>query len=73
MLFSLINVTKQDKYTVDGYWIQNHIGILREATEQAKKIEDTNGNKITVAVVPDVNSPVAIEKYWQNLKRLDKR
>jgi len=71
MKFSLINVDKQSGEFVDGVWIQDHIGTLETAVKKAKDTEKTNGNRIIVAVVEDLN--VLTQNYClrENLKRLD--
>lgn len=52
MTFSLMSVFKKNSDgTIQGNWIQDHIGTLETAIETAKATEATNGNKIDVAVV----------------------
>jgi hypothetical protein len=54
MTFSLINVYSTDGDYVFGTWIQDFVGSKRLALIQAKKTEDHNGGKITVAVTEKV-------------------
>jgi hypothetical protein len=56
MRLSLINVYKRNTDgTVDGSLIQNKMaGSIEEAVEFAKQTKAVNGNKIDIAVVPEV-------------------
>ena len=58
MKFSLINVYQRQNGLVQGRWIQNHVGTLATAQQVATETEKVNGNKITVAVVGEIASPV---------------
>jgi hypothetical protein len=71
MKFSLINITESHGSLVSGYWLQNHVGSLASAREVARATEATNGNKITVAVVPELSSTTPALSYWRDLTRLD--
>lgn len=72
MKFSLLNVYRTNADgTVDGYWIQDHIGTIETAKEMARKTEAANSNKIQVAVVQQVPSPVAILDTWHNQKPIN--
>lgn len=67
--YSLINVFQDHGDTIDGNWIQDVTGTLEEAVQLARKIEKINGNKISIAVVDQVNSTVPILQFWTNLKK----
>lgn len=71
MKFSLINVTKCVGNTVDGVWMQNHVGTLQSATEIARETEKINSNAIVVAVVEDLNYSEPNYSVRRDLKRLD--
>ena len=71
MKFSLINVISEKDGLVSGYFVQNHIGTLESASRAARNVESVNSNKITVAVVEEVSSPVPYLTRWDDLKRLD--
>lgn len=71
MKFSLVNVEKQEGKFVDGTWMQNHIGTLETATGKARATEKANSNRITVAVVEDLNYGMPNYSYRKNLVRLD--
>ncbi len=69
--YSLINVcfTHEDG-TVSGYWMQDKTGDLADAIAWAKRTEQVNSNKITVAVVARVPGPCAGLEFHERLKRL---
>lgn len=67
--YSLINVSQNHGNTVDGNWIQDITGTLEEAVQLAREIEKVNGNKISVAVVDQVNSTVPMLQFWTNLEK----
>lgn len=67
--YSLINVFKDHGTTVDGNWIQDITGTLEEAVQLAREIEKVNGNKISIAVVNQVNSTVPMLQFWTNLEK----
>lgn len=71
MKFSLINVTKQTGNLVDGAWLQNHIGTLETASKRARETEESNSNKIIVAVVDDLGYSEPNYSGRIGLKRLD--
>ena len=69
---SLLNVMKENPDgTVDGYWIQNHIGYVSEARKRADSINEVNSNKLMIVVVEKINSTTPALNYYTNLKRLD--
>jgi hypothetical protein len=70
MIFSLINVSNRRGACVDVNWIQDHIGTLETAKEKARQTEAANSYKITVAVVPKVNSPVPLLDCWTDCVEL---
>lgn len=69
--YSLINVMESSGDRISGSWIQNHVGTLESARALAMEIEAVNSNKIDVAVVREVSSPVPALSYWTDLLRLD--
>ncbi len=70
MRFSLINVHSEADGIISGNWIQDHIGTLETAKVIARKTEEINSNKITVAVISEVS--YAYPSAWfTNMKRLD--
>ena len=68
--FSLINVIKEHDGLVDGGWLQNHIGTLETAQEKARRTNEVNGNKLDIAIVAEVHTPVPGSCHHYNLKRL---
>jgi hypothetical protein len=70
MKFSLINVQKKTGDIVEGHWIQNHVGTLETAKTAAQQTEAANSNRITVAVVAELPSPVPWLDYHTNLTAL---
>lgn len=71
MKFSLINIFKEDNGKVTGNWIQNHVGTLDSATQLARETEKVNHNRIQVAVVDELSTPVPILGFFKDLIRLD--
>ena len=71
MKFSLINIQEQSGPLVSGSWLQNHVGSLASAREAARATEAFNGNKIVVAVVPELSSTTPALGYWRDLRRMD--
>jgi len=68
---SLIIVMKEHPNgTVDGYWIQDHIGTVKEATMRAKAVNEVNSNQLNIAITEKVNSTTPALNYWHNLKKL---
>lgn len=66
-MFSLLNVcAKNPDGTVDGYWIQDHVGSREEALKKAARTETANSNKINVAVIEPINHPTPMLEYWTN-------
>lgn len=64
-VFSLLNVTAVNPDgTVDGYWIQDHVGSHASALEKAEVTASANSNRITVAVVEQILCPVASLGFW---------
>jgi len=72
MKFSLIGVQKRNSNgTIDGNWIQNHVGTLESAIQTATATEAVNGNKIDIAVVDEVAFATTGEMQYFR-QRLDK-
>ena len=55
MKFSLVQVYKDNGNTVDGVWLQNHIGTVETAEQVARDTESANSGRISVAVVEDLS------------------
>lgn len=70
MKYSLINVEVDKGETVDGYWVQNVAGSLKDATKIARETEKVNGYRIKIAIVNEINSTTPLLEYWRNLKRI---
>ena len=70
MKFSLINVVASKNNKVSGYWVQNHIGTIESAKQKAIHTEAANSNRITVAVVEEVNTTTPMLHYFENLIKL---
>lgn len=66
--YSLINVVKQDKDLVLGYWVQDVIGSLEIAKKVAKETEIANDNKVNIVVVHKLNTTVPDLSFYDNLK-----
>lgn len=68
--YSLIIVTKtHPDNSIDGYWIQDKNGTLKEAKERAVLLSEVNkGNDI--AIVDQVSNTNPLLDYFTNLKRL---
>ena len=67
MSFSLISVSSANADgTVNGYWLQDHVGDLDEALDKAARTEAANSHGITVAVVEPVNHPTPMLDFWTN-------
>lgn len=64
-MFSLLNVynTHPDG-TVDGYWIQDHVGDIKSARKRAKRVEEVNSNHISVVVVEHIDHPTPRLEVW---------
>lgn len=71
MRYALINVYNEYNGFVDGVWIQNFTGTLREATKAARDTERANSYRISVAVVKALNSYTPDYNPKTGLKRLD--
>lgn len=71
MRYSLVNVDEVNSEMVSGVWIQDHIGTLESAIENAIATEQANGNHITVAVVEDLGLCMPDYNYRTDMKRLD--
>jgi len=71
MKFSLVNVTSSGGDLVSGNWLHDVTGSFEDAELRAKQIEDANGGKIDVAVVPHISSTVPMLYYCVDLNRLD--
>lgn len=70
MKFSLVTVSEQTGDTFSGYWVQNHVGTIETAAAKARRTEEVNGHKITVAVVAEVASVVPMLDRHERLTRL---
>lgn len=70
MTFSLLTVSEQRDNKVSGNWLQDHIGTLDSAEKRARETNAVNSNRLTIAVVPQINSPVPMYDYWTNLTPL---
>lgn len=68
MIYSLINVYRDNGDSVDGTWVEDVIGSLDDALCRARETEKANSNKIHIAVVEQINSPTAILHFWTGLK-----
>lgn len=69
MTFSLLNVTATNPDgTVDGSWIQDHIGSYEGALERAAKTSEANSNRIHVAVVEKIDHPTPMLGYWTGIR-----
>lgn len=71
MKYSLINVSREYDGMVDGVWLQDHIGTIDSASEEARATEQANSNRITVAVVDDLGYYEPNYSFRTGLKRLD--
>lgn len=70
MKYSLINVDVDNGETVDGYWLQDVNGTFEDALRATQETERVNSYRIQVAVVEQINSPVAILGYWKNKRKI---
>jgi len=78
MTFSLIIVQKAHSEghasgTIDGSWVQDHIGTLESATQAAIQTEAANSNKIDVAVTDQRPGAVARLDRHCFCRRLDQK
>lgn len=65
MTFSLLTVhTTNPDGTVNGTWLQDHIGTPESARERAAQTEQANSHRITVAVVEALRHPAPALEYW---------
>lgn len=73
MKFSLIQIYKTNPDgTINGVWLQNHIGTIETAKQRALATEKANSNIFEVGVVEELSyTPDYSIRY--SLKRLDKR
>jgi len=71
MKYSLVNVDKELDGMVSGVWLQDHIGTLESAIENAIATEQANSNRITVAVVEDLGLWIPDYNRRTDMKRLD--
>ena len=71
MKFSLVQVYKDNGNTVDGVWLQDHIGMIETAEQAARDTEAANSGRISVAVVEDLSS-IVLPTYelMKGLKRI---
>ena len=71
MKFSLVQVYKDNGNTVDGVWIQDHIGTVESAEQAARDTESANSGRISVAVVEDLSHIVPPNyELMKGLKRI---
>ena len=64
MIFSLLNVTETNPDgTVNGYWLQDHIGSFQGAAEKANRTAEANSNRIEVAVIERIPGVAALG-FW---------
>ncbi len=71
MRYSLINVQKEQDGIVDGNWLQDYTGDLKDAVICARETEKLNSNRIDIAVVEAVTGSSAVLRYHKCLRRLD--
>lgn len=68
--FSLLNVTAtHPDGSVDGYWIQNHVGTYQSALATAEKTRAANSGRIMVAVVEGITHTTPMLEFWTNQRR----
>jgi hypothetical protein len=73
MKLSLLTVYRtQPDGTVDGHWLQNHVGTIESALAAAARTNAVNGNRLDIAIVEEVPSPVPMLDFWTRRKRLEK-
>lgn len=70
MKFSLMLVYKDHGNTIDGNWIQDHIGVLGTAIQKAKDIKDANSNRINIAIVEEIVGTCPGLRFCTNLIKL---
>ena len=70
--YSLVQVVREYNGLVDGVWLQNYFGTIDTATEAAHATQQSNSNRITVAVVHNLNYSCPNYCLRKGLKRLDK-
>ena len=68
--FSLITVSKEENGTVEGYWIQDHIGTIESATTLANETSKLNRDQ-NIAVIDQINSTTPMLGYWKDLTKLN--
>ena len=73
-MYMLLQVDKEENGFVSGTHIEWCCACtLEDAKKRAKATEQVNGNRINVAVVDELYNSYCLGKYYQRLKRLDKR
>lgn len=71
MKYSIINITSCSKDSVEGHWIQNHIGSLESASKLAAEYERLGNVQLGCAVVDELPNTNPLLSHYTNLKRLD--
>lgn len=67
MTFSLLNVhTVNLDGTVNGTWLQDHVGTRETAVARARRTEQANSHRIKVTVVEAIRHPTPALEYWTN-------
>lgn len=67
MKYSLINCTEIKNGKAKGYWIQDCNGVvLDEAIRLASETKKVNGDRIEVAIVPQIRSTTPLLSFWEN-------
>ena len=68
--YSLIAVTETNPdNTINGYWVQDKIGTLKQAKERAAATSKLNANQ-DIAIVQAVTETNPLLGFFTNLKRL---
>jgi hypothetical protein len=67
MTYALLNVSRtHPDGTVDGTWIQDHIGTIETAQARAEQTNAANSGALNIAVVNQLPSPVPMLDCWHN-------
>lgn len=70
--FSLINIyNRNEDGTVNGTWLQDHVGTRETAADAARRTESANSHDIHVAVVSSLPGSCSQLTYWVNRVQLD--
>ena len=65
-MFSLLNVASTNPDgTVNGYWVQDHLGTYESALEKARQTSALNSGH-HVAVVERIDHPNPMLEFWSN-------